>query len=238
MNIEPAEKATNHAPLHKANLMDIEPAEKATNHAPLLITAINESELSGDELSAYMLVSFNKTLGCPSNHLADLKKAKAPDNHTGTSLDSSRLTSVTHHLGEISLSAEQQAVNRKVLNSEFLIVFIHYIHELYSPRDSDVILHISKHEAQSLRLQSTSIAIVGSIQQTKVNILLKVLFDSRSDKMIFKRSSLPQGIEPSTGKKQKVSTQVLSLTKTFCLQTLLSQSFRRHHNTFQVQFVQ
>jgi hypothetical protein len=34
---------------------------------------------------------------------------------------------------------------------------------------------------------------------------LKVLFDSGSDKTIFKRSSLPQGIEPSTGKKRKVS---------------------------------
>jgi hypothetical protein len=46
---------------------------------------------------------------------------------------------------------------------------------------------------------------VGSIQQTKVNHLLKVLFDSGSDTTIFKRSSLPQGIEPSTGKKRKVS---------------------------------
>jgi hypothetical protein len=46
---------------------------------------------------------------------------------------------------------------------------------------------------------------VGSIQQTKVNNLLKVLFDSGSDKTIFKKSSLPQGIEPSTGKKRKVS---------------------------------
>jgi hypothetical protein len=34
---------------------------------------------------------------------------------------------------------------------------------------------------------------------------LKVLFDSGSDKTIFKRSSLPQGIDPSTGKKPKVS---------------------------------
>jgi hypothetical protein len=47
--------------------------------------------------------------------------------------------------------------------------------------------------------------MVGSIQQIKVNNLLKVLFDSGSDKTIFKRSSLPQGIEPSTGKKRKAS---------------------------------
>jgi hypothetical protein len=56
-----------------------------------------------------------------------------------------------------------------------------------------------------MKLQSTSLATVGFIQQTKVNILLKVLFESRSDKMIFKGSSLPQGIAPYTGKKQKVS---------------------------------
>jgi hypothetical protein len=61
---------------HGAKLMDIEPAEKATNCALSLITAISKSKLYGDELSAYMLDSFNKTLGCLSNHLADLKKAK------------------------------------------------------------------------------------------------------------------------------------------------------------------
>jgi hypothetical protein len=56
-------------------------------------------------------------LGHPSNHLTDLKKAKAPNNHKGTSFDSIQVLvsleeeSVTHHLDEISLSAEQQAVN-------------------------------------------------------------------------------------------------------------------------------
>jgi hypothetical protein len=49
-------------PTHEANLIDIEPAEKATNRDPSLVTAINESELSKDELNAYMLDSFNKTL--------------------------------------------------------------------------------------------------------------------------------------------------------------------------------
>jgi hypothetical protein len=92
-----------------------------------------------------------------------------------------------------------------VLQSEFLIVFTHYIDELYSTGASDVKLNISQHEVQSLRLRSTSIAMVGSIQQTKVKILLKVLFDSGSDKTIFKRSSSPQGIEPSTGKRCRVS---------------------------------
>jgi hypothetical protein len=144
--------------MHKANLMDIEPAEKATNRAPSEpVTAIKESKLSGDELSAYMLDSFSKTLGHLSNHLADLKKAKAADNHAGMSFDSIQVLvtlegSITPHLDEISLSAEQQAVNHKVLNSVFLIVFTHYIDELYSTGDSDGKLAISKHEAQSSRL--------------------------------------------------------------------------------------
>jgi hypothetical protein len=137
------------------------------------------------------------------------QSAKAADECAGMSFDSIQVLvsleeSVTHHIDKISLSAEQQAVNHKVLNSEFLIMFTHYIDELYSIRDRDVKLDITKYEVQSSRLQSTSIAIVGSIQQTKVNIQLKALFDSGSDKMIFKGSSLPQGIEPSTGKKQKV----------------------------------
>jgi hypothetical protein len=129
----------------QANLMDIEPAEKATNRAPSLLAAINESELSGDELNAYMLDSFNKTLGCPSNNLANLlaKKTKAANKPTGTSFDSiqalvSLEESITHHLDKMC--------------SEFLTVFTHYIDDLYSTRDCDMKLDSSKHETQSLRL--------------------------------------------------------------------------------------
>jgi hypothetical protein len=40
-----------------------------------------------------------------------------------------------------------------------------------------------------------------SIQQTGVNnLLLFVLFDSGSDKMLIKQSALPLGINPSIGK--------------------------------------
>jgi hypothetical protein len=140
---------------HEANLLVIEPA---TDHAPSgLVTTINKSELTGDELSAYMLDLFNKTLGRPSTHLADLQKAKAADDHKGTSSDSIQVLisleeeSVTHHLDEISLSAKQQEVNCKVLNSEFLTVFTHYIDELYSTGDSDVKLGLSN-EVQTSRL--------------------------------------------------------------------------------------
>jgi hypothetical protein len=95
------------------------------------------------------------------------------------------------------------------------------------------------HETQSLRFQSTSIDIVGSIQQTKVNILLKVLFDSGSDKTILKRSSLPQGTEPSAGKKWKVSGVNASsvIDQDILLTDITLPEFFHHHNAFQVQFV-
>jgi hypothetical protein len=71
----------------------------------------------------------------------------------------------------------------------------------YSLGVSDVILN--DFSDISLKLRSTSLAIVGTIQQIKTNALWKVLFDSRSDKTIVKRSSLPSGIETSSGKKRK-----------------------------------
>jgi hypothetical protein len=152
------------------------------------------------------------------NTFTSLTAAKAMIKATrnGTSFDSVQVLvsldeSVTHHLDEILLTAAMQDPNRKVLSSEFLNMFTHYIDELNSTRGCDVRLNFSKHETQSSRLRSSSIAIVGSIQQTKVDNLLKVLFDSGSDKTIFKRSSRPQGIEPSTGKKRKVSGITTSL---------------------------
>jgi hypothetical protein len=172
--------------------------------------AINDIDLSGDECIVLDMSVCNlpdtsdECKECDrdgkSNTFATLTSAKAMMTaQKGKSFDSIQALvsldeSVTHHLDEILLTADQQDTNRQVLSNEFLNVFTHYIDELYSTRDSDVNLNISKHEIQSSRLRSSSIAIVGSIQRTKVNILLKVLFDSGSDKMIFKRSSLPQAI--------------------------------------------
>jgi hypothetical protein len=230
--------------VHEANLVDINPVETPNTHACLL-KPINESDLSRDNLQeAYMLDLFNKVLGTPSNNMTDLlskkvpKKTQATNNQTGTSFDSIQVLvsldeSVTHHLDELSLTADQQATNCKVLCDEFLHMFVD---ELYSTGYCDIKLNISNCNIRPLKLQSTSLAIVSFIQQTKVKSLLKVLFDSRSDKTIFKRSSLPQGIAPSTGKKQKVSGMNASSVKMFCSQTLLFQSSCLH-NAFQAQFV-
>jgi hypothetical protein len=207
-----SKKGKSASTTHEVNLMDIDPPSEE---------AINDIDLSRDECIVLDVSGSNFPdtsdeckecdLDGKSNTFATLTSAKAMMTaRKGKSFDSIQALvsldeSVTHHLDEILLTADQQDTNRQVLSNEFLNVFTHYIDELYSTGDSDVKLNISKHEIQSSRLRSSSIAIVGSIQQTKVNILLKVLFDSGSDKTIFKKSSLPQDIEPSTGKKRKVS---------------------------------
>jgi hypothetical protein len=91
-----------------------------------------------------------------NTHTLLARKAKPADKPTGRSFDSMQALvsleeSVIHRLDEISLTAEQ-AINRKVLSSEFLHVFTHYIDELYSTGGCDVKLNLSKHETQSSRL--------------------------------------------------------------------------------------
>jgi hypothetical protein len=59
-----------------------------------------------------------------------------------------------------------------------------YCDDNYSLGVSNVILNDFSNIL--LKLQSTSLAIVGTIQQIKTNALWKVLFDSGSDKTIVK----------------------------------------------------
>jgi hypothetical protein len=154
--------------------MEIDPPDDAP---------INDIELSGDECivlefdpSAYSKESKEGGELDPSSLSSVLMRKKSfktfvtilaakaqivLDCQTGTSFDSIQALvslegSVTHHLDEISLTAEQQITNRKVLSSEFLNVFTHYIDELYSTGECDVKLNISKNENQSSRLQSSS----------------------------------------------------------------------------------
>jgi hypothetical protein len=105
--------------MHDANLVEINPVETPNTHACSL-KPINESDLSRDDLQeAYML-----DLGTPSNNVTDLlskkvpKKTQATNNQTGMSFDSIQVLvsldeSVTHHLDELSLTADQQVTNCK-----------------------------------------------------------------------------------------------------------------------------
>jgi hypothetical protein len=105
-------------PTHEANLVDMNPVETPNTHACLL-KPINESDLSRVNLQqAYMLELFNKVLGTPSNNVTDLlskkvhKKTQATNNQTSMPFDSIQVLvsldeSVTHHLDELSLTADQ-----------------------------------------------------------------------------------------------------------------------------------
>jgi hypothetical protein len=114
---------------HKANHMDIEPTEKVTHCASLLeITAINESELSRDELNAYMLDLLSEQQFCRSFG----KKAKTVDNQTVRHLILFKRLLALRNPSHIILMKSQQTINRKVLSSEFLTTFTCYIDE-YTP---------------------------------------------------------------------------------------------------------
>jgi hypothetical protein len=97
-------------PTHEANLVDIDPAETPYKHA-CLSTAINESDLSRDELKeAYMLDLFNKVLGTPSTNMTDLlskqvpNKSKATNNQTGSHSILSKRLSALMNLSHITLT--------------------------------------------------------------------------------------------------------------------------------------
>jgi hypothetical protein len=109
--------------------------------------------------------------------------------------------SVTHHLNELTLDAFQHEVATKILSTEFIDVFTRYCDDSYSSGVSDV--NLKDFSEIPLTLRSTSLAIVGFIQQTKTNTLWKVLFGSGSDKTIVKQTSLPSGIETLTGVSRK-----------------------------------
>jgi hypothetical protein len=110
--------------------------------------------------------------------------------------------SITHHLNELTLDAFQHEVVTNILSTEFINVLTRYCDDSYSSGVSDV--NLKDFSKILLKLQSTSLAMVGIIQQTKTNTLWKVLFDSGLDKTIVKRTSLPSGIETLTGKKRKI----------------------------------
>jgi hypothetical protein len=127
----------------------------------------------------------------------DLMEATATDS-TATGMSAFN-ESVTHHLNELTF---QHEVATNILSTEFINVFTRYCDDGYSSGVSDV--NLKDFSKILLKLRSTSLAIVGIIQQTKTNALWKVLFYSGSNKTIVKRMSLPSGMETLTGKKRKI----------------------------------
>jgi hypothetical protein len=149
------------ASTHEVNLMDIDPAaEEAINNIDLsrdecIVLECNLSDISdeckecehllGDECKDCMLDLSNifPILDSLSNTFATLlaAKAKIADNQKGTSFDSIQALvsldeSITHHLDEILLTADQQDTNRKVLSNELLNVCLHTTLMHYTPPET------------------------------------------------------------------------------------------------------
>ena len=126
-----------------------------------------------------------------------------------------------HHLDDSSLLAMQETTESNLLSDEFMDVYVQYIDEQYS-LGVDEDKHLAQSFDSKLRLRATSFAIVPTMQKTRVNCILKVLFDSGCDKTMLKLSSLPKGINPTLGRKRKITgvTSSSSTDKEVSLQDL------------------
>jgi Reverse transcriptase (RNA-dependent DNA polymerase) len=96
----------------------------------------------------------------------------------------------------------KQDNTNKDMCDEIVSMFVKHCADEYSFGVSEI--NNSESVDSQLQLRATSYAIVNTIQRTTVDCMLRVLFDSGSDKTLIKQSSLPSGITPSIGRKRKV----------------------------------
>jgi hypothetical protein len=108
---------------------------------------------------------------------------------------------LSHHLNDASFLAMQENTTKDMCD-EIVSMFVKHCADEYSCQVSENT--ISESFDSQLQLRATSYTIVTTIQHTNVNCMLRVLFDSGSDKTLIKQSSLPLGITPSIGRKSKV----------------------------------
>jgi hypothetical protein len=95
-----------------------------------------------------------------------------------------------------------QEINTTVYDN-IVGLYVQYSDEVYSHRVQNIINDLAFDKA--LRLRATSHAIIRTIQNTCVDCLLRVLFDSGVDKRMMKHLSLPLGVNPSLGQKRCVT---------------------------------
>jgi hypothetical protein len=111
---------------------------------------------------------------------------------------------------------------------KFVDVYTKYCDEAYalglSDMDSNNIVNTID---TTLLLRATSYALVSSMQNARVNRLLRVLFDSGSDKTLIHQSALPPGITPSIGKKRRLTgvTSSVHVDKEVILENLTLPEF-------------
>jgi hypothetical protein len=135
----------------------------------------------------------------------DRKAAKAAAEAVGTFYAFVSISEpFTHHLDELSLLAMQESTTN-VMCDDYVDTYMKFMDDAYSAGVSEINGSIVPNLDSVLHLRATSYAIVKSMQHSNVDCLLRVLFDSGSDKMLMKQSALPKGINLSQGKKHKVT---------------------------------
>jgi len=89
------------------------------------------------------------------------------------------------------------------LSDKFKDVYTRFNDDLYSLGVSEI--NLVDPLATTLQLRATSHAIVKLMQNIHVNSLLRVLFDTGSDKTMLRHEAIPKGIVPSLGRKRKIT---------------------------------
>jgi hypothetical protein len=147
--------------------------------APCCQTAMNDDGTVSSEMNrmlAQLCLDLNTHPEDASTLVAKFKAAQSANN--GTSTYDAFTSVATHHLHNLSFHAMQESNTNKY--DEILGLYIQYSDEAYSNRIqtiSDDLLFDTV-----LQLHATSHAIIRTIQKTRVNCLLRMLFDSSANK--------------------------------------------------------
>jgi hypothetical protein len=151
---------------------------------------------------AQLCLDLNNKVNDPDALLAKFKAARAvgatAEANNGTCVYDVFTSLIAHHL---SFHAMQE-MNTTVYN-DIIGLYVQYSDEVHSNRVQNISNDLSFDKA--LRLGATSHAIVRTIQNTRVDCLLRVLFDSGADRMMMKHLALPPGVNPLLGQKHPVT---------------------------------
>jgi hypothetical protein len=175
------------------------PRRQQAVHNDIMVSTIN------DGMFAQLCLDLNEKLDGPTPLVAKFKAACAEttnaEANNGTYVYNAFTSITTHHLHDLSFHAMQE-INTTVYNN-IIGLYVQHSDEVYSKGVQNITSELSFDKA--LRLCATSHAIVQTIQNTCVDCLLHVLFDSGADKMMMKRLALPPGVNPLLGRKRCVT---------------------------------
>jgi hypothetical protein len=163
----------------------LEPRQQQAVNNALMVSTINNGLFvqlcldlnhQADDLNA-LVAKFKAALAAATN----------AEVNSGTYLYNAFTSTITHHLCDLLFHAMQE-INMTVYD-EIVGLYIQHSDEVYSNGVSNIsnILPFD----QVLRLHTTSHAIVRMMQNTRVDCLLRVLFDSGANKMMLKRWFYP-----------------------------------------------